>query len=393
MSAATGRGHRARGASAFANVLALNCGSSSLKYALFHDEHLLLRGDVEVGAGAVADHAGAVHAALEELDRRGAPPPAAVGHRLVHGGPDHDQPERVTAALLASLASVVPFAPLHLPAELSAIDAVRARLGELPQVVCFDTAFHRTMPERAQRFALPGYLFDAGIRRYGFHGLSYEYVVETLGAGALRRAVVAHLGSGASMTALRDGRSVDTTMGFTPTGGLVMGTRSGDLDPGLLVHLLAHRGYDACDLERMVNHEAGLLALSGTTADMERLLVLRSTDPRAALAVEVFCDHARKSIGAYAAVVGGLDALVFTGGIGAHAPAVRAEICRGLEHLGVTLDDARNAASERLVSVDGGPCVVHVVATDEERMIARHARRLLARPRRGVGERAARPAD
>jgi acetate kinase len=351
------------------HVLALNCGSSSLKYAVFDGEDVVVRGAVDrIGSGGAADHGVAVHAVFDELTARGVAQPDAVGHRLVHGGPDHLEPERVDAALLASLARAVPFAPLHLPAELRAIEAVRARFDDRPQVVCFDTAFHRTMPEVAQRFALPSSFFDAGLRRYGFHGLSYEYVVETMGAARLGRAVLAHLGNGASMAAVRDGRCLETTMGFTPTAGLVMGTRSGDLDPGLLIYLLEHRGYDARTLDRLVNHEAGLLALSGTTADMQTLLRRRAepaTDSRAALAVGVFCYHARKWIGALAAVLGGLDSLVFTGGIGEHAPEVRRQICRGLSHLGVQ------------GSGDDGPCRVHVLHTDEERMIARHTLTLL----------------
>jgi acetate kinase len=232
------------------------------------------------------------------------------------------------------------------------------------------------MPEVAQRYALPASLHDAGVRRYGFHGISYEFVVESLGAQRLGRTIIAHLGSGASMVAVRDGRSLDTTMGFTPTAGLVMGTRSGDLDPGLLVYLLAHGGYDAERLERLVNHDAGLAALSGTTSNMQRLLDLRASDPRAALAVDVFCYQARKWVGALTATLGGLDTLVFTGGIGARAPAVRQQICSGLEHLGVVLDAAKNAAGDAVVSA-GSACIVRVLATDEERMLARRTRRVL----------------
>ena len=358
-------------------ILALNCGSSSLKYALFKDEEVVLRGAIDrIGTGGASDHAAAVHAVFDDLESRDLPAPRAVGHRLVHGGPDHAEPERVTDALVRSLARVVPFAPLHLPAELAAIEAVRARFGDLPQVVCFDTAFHRTLPDVARRFALPASLFDAGVRRYGFHGLSYEYVVATLGPKLGARSVLAHLGSGASMVAVLDGRAIDTTMGFTPTGGLVMGSRPGDLDPGLVVYLLEHAGYDAASLGRLVNHEAGLLALSGTTPDMRTLLDQRATDPRAALAVEIFCYQARKWIGALAAALGGLDTLVFTGGIGEHAPAVRREICRGLAHLGVTPDEARAGAAEPIVGRTAG-CEVHVVATDEERMIARRTRSAL----------------
>ncbi len=298
-----------------------------------------------------------------------------VAHRIVHGGPDHLEPAVVDDALLAALERALPFAPLHLPVELAAIAAVRARFGALPQVACFDTAFHRTLPELARRFALPSALYDAGIRRYGFHGLSYEFLAASLPPAALRRAVFAHLGNGASMVAVRDGISIETTMGLTPTGGLVMGTRSGDLDPGVLIYLLAH-GHDGRALAQLVDHEAGLLALSGTTADVQRLLAVRDSDPRAAFAIDVFCYHARRSIGSLAAVLGGIETLVFTGGIGEHAAAVRLEICRGLEFLGIEIDESSNRADAPLIS--RGTCEVRVVATDEERMLARHASRLLA---------------
>jgi acetate kinase len=361
------------------DVLTLNCGSSSLKYATFSADAELSRATIgRIGAGGPPDHAAAVATVFQTLTQSGAGSPAAVGHRIVHGGPDHLTPARVDDTLLASLERAIPFAPLHLPAELSAIRAVRTHFGDLPQVVCFDTGFHRALPEIAQRFALPRALCDAGIRRYGFHGLSYEFIVESLGNAALRRAVIAHLGNGASMVAVRDGASIDTTMGFTPTAGLVMGTRSGDLDPGLLVHLLDQRGYDARGLERLVNHEAGLLALSETTSDMQALLAQRDHDRRAALAVEVFCYQAKKWIGALAATLGGIDALVFTGGIGEHAAEVRRGICAGLDHLGVSIDDSRNQNSAAIISADASRCQVRVIATNEERMIARHTRRILA---------------
>jgi acetate kinase len=362
------------------HILALNCGSSSLKYALFEaderGERALARDEVERVGEAVPDHAAAVGAALDELARDHLPAPDAIGHRIVHGGRDHVRPERVDPALLSSLRALIPFAPLHLPAELRAIEAATKRFPDRPNVACFDTAFHRTMPEVAQRFALPRRLFDDGVRRYGFHGLSYEYVVESVGARALGRAVIAHLGSGASLCAVRDGRSVDTTMGFTPAGGIVMGTRSGDLDPGLVVYLLEN-GYDAGALDRLVNHEAGLLALSETTADMKRLVDARERDPRAALAIDVFSWHARKAIGALAASLGGLDSLVFTAGIGERAPSVRKEIARGLEHLGVRIDEGKNEANAAIISPGGGAVTVRVVATDEERMVARHTGRVV----------------
>jgi acetate kinase len=361
------------------HVLALNCGSSSLKYAFFEvDERharALVRDEVEGIGDVVKDHAAAVNAALDGLARMRLPDPDAIGHRLVHGGRDYLKPQRIDDAVMDALRAVIPFAPLHLPDELATVEAARARFPECPQIACFDTAFHRTMSELAARFALPAHFFDEGVRRYGFHGLSYEYVVESVGAQALGRAVLAHLGSGASMCAVRDGRSVDTTMSLTPAAGLVMGTRPGDLDPGLVTYLL-RSGYDVDALERLVNHEGGLLALSGTTADMRRLVEARGRDPRAALAIDVFCWHARKAIGALAATLGGLDSLVFTGGIGERAPFVRSEIVRGLEHLGIRIDQGKNEANAPVITAPGGSVIVRIVATDEERRIAHHAAEL-----------------
>jgi acetate kinase len=362
------------------HVLALNCGSSSLKYALFEAdeqaERALARDEVSGIGGAVTDHEAAARAALEELARLRLPTPDAIGHRIVHGGREHTRAERIDDALVASLRELVPLAPVHLPPELRVVEAVRARFPDRLHVACFDTAFHRTMPEVAQRFPLPKALFDAGVMRYGFHGLSYEFIVENLGARTLGRAVLAHLGSGASACAVRDGKSVDTSMGLTPTGGLVMATRSGDLDPGLVVHLLAS-GYDAASLDRLVNHEAGLLALSGSTGDMKRLLDASPRDAAAALAVDSFCWHARKAIGALATTLGGIDSLVFTGGIGARAPRVRREIAAGLEHLGVQLDDASNESNAAVISPPRARVTVRALVTDEERRIAQHAARLL----------------
>jgi acetate kinase len=361
-------------------ILCLNGGSSSLKFTLYD------LGDVEtrLATGAVRrldGTAAAVEAVIGTLEAQGQPAPTAVGHRLVHGGPEHVAPERVDERLMTALRGLVPFAPLHLPGEIAGIEAVAAHLPGLPQVVCFDTAFHRRMPELAQRLPLPRALWDEGIRRYGFHGLSYEYVVQALGAAARGRLVVAHLGNGASLAAIRDGLPIDTTMGLTPTGGVMMGTRSGDLDPGVLLHLLA-RGYDAAALERLVDHEAGLLGVSGITADMQTLLAQRAYEPHAAQAVDMFCYHVRKHVGALAAVLGGLDTLVFTGGIGERAVAVRACVCDGLAHLGIRLDAGRNAAHAAVISADNSACAVRVVPTDEDLMIARHTRRVLAIDRR-----------
>ncbi|MEO7732718.1 MAG: hypothetical protein ABIY55_17240 [Kofleriaceae bacterium] len=354
-------------------ILAINCGSSSLKYAMFDEDRATIRGSIDgIGGAGVADHAAAVTAMFGLL----AAPPRAIGHRIVHGGRDRTAPVVLDAAIEAELAALIPFAPLHLPVELAAVAAVRARYGHLPQVACFDTAFHATLPEVARRFALPTALHDAGLRRYGFHGLSYESVASSLAAPPPRRAIFAHLGSGASMVAVRDGRAIDTTMAFTPAAGLVMATRPGDLDPGLLLYLLDH-GYDARRLEQLIHHEAGLLAISETSSDMQRLLACRAADPRAALAIDVFCYRAKLWVGALAAALGGLDTLVFTGGIGQHAPDVRAQICDGLQHLGIELDPAANARHGP--QIGAGRCEVHVIAADEERVVAAHTRRVVDR--------------
>ena len=380
-------------------ILCLNAGSSSLKFAVYEhkaaaaggDESRLVAGAVErIGlkegrfrlndgdaaatetAGDYPDHATAVHAVFDALERRGLSALDAVGHRLVHGGAEHTAPERVNARLLEALRGLVPLAPLHLPSELSVMEAVTARFPALPQVACFDTAFHHRMPELARRLPLPRTLWDAGIRRYGFHGLSYEYIVWRLGPAARGRTIIAHLGNGASMAAVRDGMPVDTTMGLTPAGGFMMGTRSGDLDPGIAIYLLRGKGYDADRLERLVNNESGLLGVSGSSPDMKTLLERRDREPAAAQAVSMFCYQLRKSIGAFAAALGGLDLLVFTGGIGERAAPVRWEACQGLEHLGLQLDHERNTAHADTVSRPDSRCMVRVIPTDEDLMIARH---------------------
>ncbi|HEY6459882.1 MAG TPA: acetate/propionate family kinase [Polyangiaceae bacterium] len=361
------------------HVLSINCGSSSLKYALFavdaDGERAVQRGGVDRIGSRVPTHAVAVDEALAALEKATLPVPDAVSHRIVFGGTKHRAPALADETMLADLRALVVLAPLHLPPEIEAIDAVARRWPSVPQVACFDTAFHATLPEAAWRYALPAGI-GPDVRRYGFHGISCEYVVATLGAAARGRVIVAHLGSGASLTAVKDGASIDTTMGFTPLGGLVMGTRPGDLDPGVVLHLL-RSGYDAERLQRLFDVDSGLRALSETTADVRDLLARRATDPRAALALDVFCFSARRWVGAMAASLGGLDTLVFTGGIGEHAAEVRSAIARGLEHLGIRLDVERNARGDTLVSADGGPCTVRVIATDEERMLARHARALL----------------
>jgi acetate kinase len=356
-------------------VLAVNGGSSSLKFAAFAagggELRELARGSVE----RIGDLRGAVPQVLEKLTRLGIEPDA-VGHRIVHGGPKHLQPTVLDDGVVASLREAIPFAPLHLPGELALVDAFGNQYPALPQVACFDTAFHARMPELAKRLPLPVSLGEEGVRRYGFHGLSYESIVETLGPLVSGRVVIAHLGNGASMAALSDGEPRETTMGFTPAAGLVMGTRTGDLDPGVAVYLARTKGMDATALEELFNRRSGLLAVSGTTADMQALLAARASDPRAEMAVALFCYSARKWVGALATALGGLDNLVFTGGIGQHAAPVREEICHGLEHLGIELDSGRNGRSEPVVSGEGSRCIVRVVGTDEERVVARHTARL-----------------
>jgi acetate kinase len=360
-------------------VLCVNSGSSSLKTALFEVDEAAHRPLARTTHPVESrDYTAALDAALAAFDEQGLPPPAAAGHRVVHGGPRHAEPALVDDDVLSDLRELVAFAPLHMPAAIAGIDAIRAR-WDIPQVACFDTAFHRHMPDVAQRLPLPDTLWDAGVRRYGFHGLSYEYIVGALGAQQLGRAVIAHLGNGASMAAVDRGQSVDTTMGFTPAGGLIMSTRSGDLDPGVPVYLLREERYDADRLEELVDRDAGLVALSGGTSDMRTLLERREQDPRAALTVDAFNYQARKHVGALAAVLGGLDTLVFTGGIGEKAAAIRSGICDGLGHLGIELDDAANAAHAAVISAPGCDCVVRVEPTDEDLVIARHTGMLVAR--------------
>lgn len=385
--------------SAARRVLCLNAGSSSLKVAVYEvagevitrtvggtaerlgspEAHLRVR---DADGRVLVDEALVAQDAAEAAERVLAHPSAAtwaeaeaVGHRVVHGGAAFDAPVRIDDTVLAKLERQVPLAPLHLPVSLRVIERLLALRPRLPQVACFDTAFHRTLPAVARRFALPRHLTAAGVRRYGFHGLSLQFVVEVLGADLPPRTVVAHLGNGASLTALRDGVSVDTTMGLTPCGGVPMGTRPGDLDPGVLTYLLRSQGMDAAALEHLVNHESGLRGVSGGTTDMRALLEHEVLDPAAVEAIETFCYGVTKAIGALAAVLGGLDGLVFTGGIGEHAAPVRDRICAPLGFLGIALDAQANAA--HAAEISRGPCVVRVVATDEDRIIARETARVI----------------
>lgn len=382
-------------------ILCFNSGSSSIKFTLFQcwgqNESLLAHGTVErigLSTGLLrvfgarheplaelnrvfADHNAAIHDALNTLNSLRLPRPEAVGHRLVHGGREYDSPMIVDLPLLAALKRLTAFAPLHLPAELQGIKSISRRFPEIPQVACFDTAFHRRMPEMAQRFPLPRDLWHHGVRKYGFHGLSYEYILGVLGEAVKGRIIIAHLGNGASMAAILDGRPIDTTMGFTPTGGLMMGTRCGDLDPGLLLYLFRENTRGVAEIEELVNHQSGLLGVSGISSDMETLLAMKSSNPRAAQAVEMFCYHIRKHIGALAAVLQGLDTLVFTGGIGEKAAPIRHSVCQGLAHLGIRLAPELNECHANTISTADSPCRVMVLPTDEELMIARHTYRTI----------------
>ena len=392
-------------------IVCINAGSSSLKAALYDvgaGERLVLSalaeriglpdGRVRISDAdgnsladevrPLPDHGAALEALLAALPREHrASGLAGVGHRVVHGGARYTAPVPITDEVIESLRGLVVIDPDHLPQAIGAIEAVARAQPELPQVACFDTAFHRRMPRVAQLYALPRALLDAGVVRYGFHGLSYEYVVQELRRlderEANGRLVVAHLGQGASMAAIRGGTGLDTTMGFTPTGGLVMGTRSGDLDPGVMLHLLQQRGMSSAALNDLVNKESGLLGVSGTSSDMRDLLEWERTDPRAAEAVDLFCYQARKLLAGLVAALGGIDTLVFTGGIGEHAAEIRRRICAGLEFLGVRLDAERNVPHAPIISREGGPVRVRVIRTNEELMIARHTRAVLAQEHGG----------
>jgi acetate kinase len=386
-------------------VLTINGGSSSIRFAVYEAGDTLRReldGKIDriglSGTNLVVNDpsrtphvsrriaAGSDRAAVDVLLNWLEAQPVftsitAVGHRVVHGL-RHSTPERVTPKLLAELRHITPYDPDHLPREIDLIEAFRTRHPKLPQVACFDTAFHRSMPRVAKRLPIPRRYGAQGVERYGFHGLSYAYLMEELGrldpAAVTGRVILAHLGNGASMVAVRDGTSVDTSMGFTPTSGLVMSTRTGDLDPGLGYYLARTERMTAVRFQRMVNHESGLLGVSGTSSDLRDLLARERRDARAAEAVALFCYQAKKWIGSFAAALGGVDTLVFAGGIGENAPLVRARICDGLNFLGIELDESRNAETAGVISTDASRATVRVIRTDEELMIARAVlRRLL----------------
>jgi acetate kinase len=387
-------------------IVVLNAGSSSIKFSLFlargADLELDVRGQIEGiytaprfvakgrdgatrsekswGEGTKLGHEAALRHLIDFLKQELADDRlVGVGHRVVHGALDYREPVRLDAAVLAKLEKFIPLAPLHQPHNLAPIRALLGNAPELPQVACFDTSFHRSNPDIAQRFAIPSELHDAGVRRYGFHGLSYEYVAAVLpqhdAAAAAGKTVVLHLGNGASMCALEGGKSVASTMGFTAVDGLPMGTRTGALDPGVILYLMDERKMDARAVEKLIYNQSGLLGVSGISSDMRTLLA--SDDPRAKLAIDLYCYRIRREMGSLAAALGGLDALVFTAGIGENSAAIRERVCRDAAWLGVALDAAANAKGGPRINAAGSRVAAWAIPTNEELMIARHTRRVL----------------
>jgi acetate kinase len=387
-------------------VLTINGGSSSIKFALFEaggSLRRILEGSIErIGLPEATlqvkgveqadnfsrlvkapDHTTAVGALMDWIAQRsGRDALTAVGHRVVHGGPKYYEPQRITAEMVEKLRHLSPFDPDHLPEEILLTEAFHRRFPDLPQVACFDTAFHHDLPRVAQLLPIPRRYEAQGVRRYGFHGLSYAFLMEELArlgdpAATTGRVILGHLGNGASLAAVRDGKSVDTSMSFTPTAGVPMSTRSGDFDPGLVWYLARTEKMSAKQFNEMVNFQSGLLGVSETSSDMRDLLDRETQDVRAAEAVALFCYQVKKWIGGFAAALGGLDTLVFAGGIGENAPAVRARICDGLEFLGIELDEKRNVTNEGVISRPASRVAVRVIHTDEERMIAKTVCRVL----------------
>jgi acetate kinase len=381
------------------NILTINGGSSSIKFALFERGNPLQRilngGFERIGLSEstfrlnslnsansflrfvpLPDYMVAVEMLMDwvvDLNRH--EPISAVGHRVVHGGPMYGTSQRICAKMVAELCRLSPFDPEHLPEEILLVKAFHHRFPDLPQIACFDTAFHHDLPRVAQLMPIPRRYEASGVRRYGFHGLSYEFLMEKLAQldgteVAQGRIILAHLGSGASLAAVHHGKSIDTSMGFTPTAGVPMGTRSGDLDPGLVLYLARMENMDASQFSDMINFQSGLLGVSETSSDMCDLLKSEPEDVRAAEAIAMFCYQVKKWIGSFAAALGGLDTLVFAGGIGENAPIIRARICAGLEFLGIALDDKQNGANAGMISVNGSRVLVRVIHTDEELMIA-----------------------
>jgi acetate kinase len=387
-------------------ILTINGGSSSIKFALFEvgiSLSRILEGRIErIGlpeatfevkgmnkadsfsrSVTAADHTAAVGLLMDWVEERiRSGELAAVGHRVVHGGPSNSEPQRITTEMVEELHQLQPFDPEHLPEEIQLTEAFHRRFPHLVQVACFDTAFHHNMPRVAQLLPIPRRYEAQGVRRYGFHGLSYAFLMEELArlAGrqaALGRVILAHLGNGASLAAVYEGKSVDTSMSFTPTAGVPMSTRSGDLDPGLVWYLARTENITAKKFNEMVNFQSGLLGVSETSSNMHDLLELESKDLRAAEAVALFCYQVKKWIGAFAAALGGVDTLVFAGGIGENAPVIRTRICNGLGFLGIELNERRNVKNAQLISPDAGRVAVRVIHTDEELIIAKTVCRVL----------------
>jgi acetate kinase len=385
------------------NVLALNSGSSSLKFGLYavgpSRIETLISGEAEsIGdnsgkfhardshGGALLSESGAIPSQREAIIRIGRllvdskmPMPAASGHRIVHGGPSLRQHCLIDDLVLARLEAATAFAPLHIPSALSVIRFAQEHFRGLPQAACFDTAFHAGLPEVARVLPVAKELQSEGIQRYGFHGVSCESIVHQLGDNLPNHVVIAHLGNGASVTAVKGGKSIDTSMGLTPTGGLIMGTRSGDLDPGILVYLMRERKFDATMLEELVDHRSGLLGISGIGSDMRGLHEAASSNADARLAIQMFCYSARKQVAAMIAALGGVDLLVFTGGIGENDVDTRAAICDGLSWLGVSLDAARNRSANNPINDTRSRFAVYVLPSQEDEQIARHTWALFPR--------------
>jgi acetate kinase len=387
-------------------ILTINGGSSSIKFALFdagNPPRRILEGELErIGLPEATlrmkglsradnfsrlvmapDHTAAISALMDWIEERSRHDTlTAVGHRVVHGGPKYSKPQRITAEMVEELHRLSPFDPEHLPEEILLTEAFHRRYPDLPQVACFDTAFHHDLPRVARLLPIPRRYEAQGVRRYGFHGLSYAFLMGELArlAGseaAQGRVILAHLGNGASLAAVRNGKPVDTSMSFTPTAGVPMSTRSGDLDPGLLWYLVRTEGFDAKRFNEMVNFESGLLGVSETSSDMRDLLDRETQDVRAAEAVALFCYQVKKWIGAFAAALGGLETLVFSGGIGENAPEVWGRICDGLEFLGIELEEKQNMANAGVISANASRVAVRVIHTDEEWMIANTVCRVL----------------
>ncbi|MHB8382010.1 MAG: acetate/propionate family kinase [Candidatus Binataceae bacterium] len=387
-------------------ILSVNGGSSSIKFALFRLDNPLMRilhGSIE-GVGlpkssfsvtgpnqsdnfernvAAPDHRAAVILLMDWIEHRIEHRAfRAVGHRIVHGGPQYWRPQEITPTMIEELRRLSAFDPEHLPEEILLTEAFQERFPSVPQIACFDTAFHHDLPPVSRTLAIPRRYAAQGVRRYGFHGLSYAYLIQELervaGEPAARgRVILAHLGNGASIAAVLNGRSIDTSMALTPAAGLMMSTRSGDVDPGLVSYLARSEQMTASQFDHMVNHKSGLLGVSASSSDMRELLARETADVRAAEAVAMFCYQAKKWIGAYSAALGGLDTLVFAGGIGEKAPVVRARICDNMEFLGIDVNAVRNTQNASLISTDAGRVAVRVIRTDEELMIARSACRVL----------------